>query len=154
MRGDVPAVEQLLSNPGVDVNSAETGDTALGTAAAYNRLELVQLLLRRGADPNVAGSENLTALESAAYHGYAEVVKLLLGAGAGVNAAEGRYGYTPLASAAFNGHIDVIRLLLDAGADREVRINDGRTALQLAQHRGHLDAAKVLMFYREGTGVR
>jgi uncharacterized protein len=95
MRGDIAEVESLLSDPNVDINwtGPKTGNTALSSAAAYNKV------------------------------------------------------------AARNGHVEVINLLLDAGADRRARIKDGRTALQLAQHYGHLNAANVLVFYQPGTAA-
>jgi uncharacterized protein len=75
-------------------------------------------------------------------------VKLLINAGADVNAAETRYGMTPLARAARNGHLEVIKVLLDSGADRDARIKDGRSAMQLAQHYGHVEAENLLTSYR------
>ena len=42
------------------------------------------------------------------------------------------HGRTPLMEASYNGHPEVIRVLLAAGADKDLRKNDGKTALDIA----------------------
>ena len=152
--GDMARVEELLNDTeNVDINwrAGGTGTTALITAADFNQVAIAQLLLSRRADPNIGTDENKTPLLSAAFQGHVEMVRILIDAGADVNAAETRYGYAPLLDAASHGHVDVIRLLLDAGADREARVKDGRTAVQLAEHFGHFEAASVLRNYQAGA---
>lgn len=46
------------------------------------------------------------------------------------------YGWTPLMCACVAGHVDTIEYLLKCGADKEVRNNQGKTALQLAEDMG------------------
>ena len=41
-------------------------------------------------------------------------------------------GNTPLMAASFYGRTDVVRVLLAAGADKDLRNNDGKTALDMA----------------------
>jgi ankyrin repeat protein len=158
LNGDFTKLESLLNDPAIDINTHnEKVGSALYTAATYvqpNQEAMVRLLLRRGADPNVASNEQMTALISASYHGNAPVVKLLIDAGADVNAAEARYGFTPLAEAARNGNLDVIRLLLDAGADRGVAVKNGRLPLALARQYGNDDAARLLASYQPASGAR
>ena len=146
-RNDLRTVESLLNQGAVDVNyrTPGIGDNALGNASSQNEVEMAMLLLRRGADPNIATEENFTPLLSAAYHGHTEMVRLLIRAGANVNAAETRYGFTPLASAAQYGHAETVELLLDAGADPTVRVKNGMTAMRLARDHGRTDVVKILM---------
>lgn len=61
-RNDLAAVEQLLNGSDVDVNyrTPITGENALGTAAASNNPELIELLLRHGANPNIANKDGMT----------------------------------------------------------------------------------------------
>lgn len=156
MANDVARVERLLDDPSVDINwrGPKMGDSALASAAANNRVEIVQLLLRRGADANIATDEKSTPLQAAAYNGHAEVVKLLIEAGVDVNVAETRYGFTALMRAARNGHLDVMKMLLDAGADPAARLKDGRSAMDLAEHYGHSDAAQLLMLSQQNLATR
>lgn len=50
--------------------------------ACGNRLDLLDVMLTSGADPNGIGSSGATALHHAAWHGHAEAVRLLLARGA------------------------------------------------------------------------
>jgi uncharacterized protein len=103
--------------------------TALMRAAFAADLELVKLLLERGADPTVTSRDGETMLSAAAglafIHGYhrgkppeerLEVVKLFIGLGNDVNQPDD-YGITPLMAAANDGSIGVIQYLIDVGAD-------------------------------------
>lgn len=62
------------------------GNTALHYASREGHLEVVQLLMRRGADPNMENNEGCTVLVMAVRHERLEVVKHLLSNGANVNA--------------------------------------------------------------------
>jgi len=103
--------------------------TALMRAAFSGDLELVKLLLAKGADPGVVSKDNETVLEAAAALGFIqgyskgrsaaerlEVIKLLVDLGADVNAADD-YGITPLMAAANMGEVSIIQFLVDRGAD-------------------------------------
>jgi ankyrin repeat protein len=103
--------------------------TALMRAAFAADLELVRLLLERGADPSIKSRDNETMLSAAAglafIHGYhrgksederLEIVKLFVELGNDVNWADD-YGITPLMAAANIGHVKVIQYLVDKGAD-------------------------------------
>jgi len=103
--------------------------TALMRAAFSGDLELVRLLLAKGADPAVVSRDNETVLEAAAALGFIQgyskgrsaperldVIKLLVDLGADVNAADD-YGITPLMAAANIGEVAIIQFLVDRGAD-------------------------------------
>jgi uncharacterized protein len=103
--------------------------TALMRAAFAGDLELVTLLLERGADPGVVSRDGETMVSAAAglafIHGYhrgkspeerLKVVKLFVERGADVNRADD-YGITPLMAAANGGDPKLIQYLIDVGAD-------------------------------------
>ena len=103
--------------------------TALMRAAFAADLELVRLLLERGADPKVVSRDGETMVSAASglafIHGYhrgkskearLQVVKLFVELGNDVNQADD-YGITPLMAAANDGNVAVIQYLIDAGAD-------------------------------------
>ena len=103
--------------------------TALMRAAFSGDLELVTLLLAKGADPAIVSKDNETVLEAAAALGFIQgyskgrsaaerlaVIKLLVDRGADVNAADD-YGITPLMAAANLGEVSIIQFLVDRGAD-------------------------------------
>jgi ankyrin repeat protein len=87
--GHVEIVRALLATPGIDVNVklSRSGMTALMFAATFDRPEVVQELLNRGANVNEVDNEGRTALMWAATMGHAEVVRALLATpGINVNA--------------------------------------------------------------------
>jgi ankyrin repeat protein len=103
--------------------------TALMRAAFAADLELVKLLLDRGADPKIISRDGETMVSAAAglafIHGYhrgkapaerLEVVKLFVGLGNDVNQADD-YGITPLMAAGNYGDVPIIKYLIDVGAD-------------------------------------
>ena len=103
--------------------------TALMRAAFAADLELVKLLLDRGADPKIISKDGETMLSAAAglafIHGYhrgklpgerLQVVTLFVELGNDVNQPDD-YGITPLMAAANIGDIAVIQYLIDKGAD-------------------------------------
>ena len=58
--------------------------------------------------------------------------------------ARGGGGYTPLHIAAFEGDAALINTLLAHGAAADARADDGKTALAIAEERGHAQAARRL----------
>ncbi|PWU06393.1 MAG: hypothetical protein C5B51_12435 [Terriglobia bacterium] len=103
--------------------------TALMRAAFSGDLELVKLLLSRGADPHIQSKDRETTLMAACGTGFIngynkgrspaerlEVIKLLVQIGEDVNAAD-NYGITPLMVAANMGEVPIIQYLIDQGAD-------------------------------------
>jgi ankyrin repeat protein len=131
---------------------------ALANAAATGNVEVIRMLLARGADVNAASPPesdgrvkngpialgSLTPLIVAvAYSGY-ETVKTLLDAGAKVNAQDVR-GMTPLMLAVASDRPDdrVARILIEKGADLSIKDKDGETALDWVlkfNHPGVLEA--------------
>lgn len=80
---------------------------------------LVQLLLEKGADPDVADpSCGRTLLHDAAHEGFADAVRMLLGYGADASLRDAR-GHLAVRLAAENGHQDVVRILGGVSAERE-----------------------------------
>lgn len=131
------AAAQLLLEAGADPN-ASTRDSflkipPLGSAIATTPgipqpsdsedavLELVRLLLNRGADVNAQRADGMTALHTAAWRGLGRVAQALLDAGAdpAITAAKGAHeGQTPADTALSQGHL---RLAARLDVDSEAR---------------------------------
>jgi hemoglobin len=112
------------------------GAALLHFAAAAGCLEIVTLLLRLGADPNIQGRGDHTPLYCVANECVSEtgpgVVRALVQAGADVNGCGGVTQATALHMAARRGHMEIARALLDCGAELNARDRKGDTPLQRA----------------------
>ena len=96
--GDIQLAANAL-NDGADANQPILGVTPLYRASGNGYLDIVKLLVQRGADINLASSEAIrTPLHEAAVRGQIDVVRFLLEQGANVNAKD-KTSLTPL------GHI-------------------------------------------------
>lgn len=146
-------IAAYLVEQGADLNlQNKQGHTALIAAAGRSR-ELVEMLLRSGADVHAKAADGTTALTASVVGVLSkrvstDVVEILLDAGADVNesAHSGRLeGYTCLMTAAQNNRPDLVRFLLGRGADPTMRAGDGNTALSLARENGDGETAALLM---------
>ena len=157
---------KVLLAKGVDVNarmidSSETrtvftnqwlderGATAFLRASQSGDIELMRLLLARGADPKIATNLNVTALQVAAGIGWVEgitsehstektleAVRLLLDLGLDPN-AQALTGRVALHGAGHKGATEVVKLLVARGAKMDVRDwgnTDNRGSAELAAH--------------------
>jgi ankyrin repeat protein len=79
-----PEITLTLIQAGADVNIAESpdGDTALWIATTESALEVMEALLKKGANPNLQPRNGYTPLHIAAMNGLVDEVKLLLRYGA------------------------------------------------------------------------
>lgn len=91
----------------------------LMAAASENEVEMMRLLIDKGADVNFINPDGWTALIEAADEGAYEAAKLLLDSGAKVNLRGDQTRVTALSMAASEGHPEIVELLLDAGAQPE-----------------------------------
>ncbi|KAJ3566121.1 hypothetical protein NPX13_g7256 [Xylaria arbuscula] len=122
--------------------------TALQVASFNERLDLVDILLRAGADVNISGSGfYYTALQAASFKGSLPIVERLILSGADVNApASPVHGLTSLQAASLNGCIHVVETLLQRGADvNAISSHRGYTALQAAVLNDHTQVIDVLL---------
>lgn len=98
-RGDLPGLVKILDG-GVDVNAVDTSAfghkrTALHKAAAHGRIDIVRMLLSKGADPDAMDKQKRTALSWAARHGHTAICQLLLDVGCEFE-LEDKHGKRPL----------------------------------------------------------
>jgi uncharacterized protein len=174
-QGDQQAVRRLIAE-GADVNGFDTEfyETPLMAAIRYRRMEILEALVRAGANPAVeaTGFDNAgeTAILIAARANSPYALRILLGAAvrpedrdAALLAgcahpavvrvalemkarvnARGERGITPLACAAASGSLESVALLLAAGADPVAKADDGSTALGRAIQGGHSEVAAAL----------
>lgn len=146
-------VAALLIDRGVDVDDIQTigdgGETPLQDAADSDRVDVVRVLLERGADPHALVNDLERGPQPSPLHGAASrsrtaIAQLLLEAGADVNA---RWrGITPLHDAAEFEAAEpaFLELLLQHGADPTALDYVGRTPLAIAHGIEGSRAGRVL----------
>jgi hypothetical protein len=98
------------AEPITETTEKETGKSSLYLACKCGLLNVVQVLLEKGADIHKTDNLGLTPLHSACYQGHLEVVLLLLEKGADINTASSR-GTTPLRLAQKKKHCMVVHEL-------------------------------------------
>ncbi|XP_036397225.1 ankyrin repeat domain-containing protein 50-like [Megalops cyprinoides] len=152
--GRIPERVKYLLDSGASVNQADPADgrTLLASAAYAGSIDVIRLLLSRGASLELSDNQGQTPLILAARQGHVNVVRFLLdwirrcgteGARI-VDHADGE-GWTALRLAAWGGHTEVVRLLLDAGAEVDGCDMEGRTALRAAAWGGHEEILLTLL---------
>jgi predicted LPLAT superfamily acyltransferase len=111
-------------------------------ASQDGHCDVVEALLRGGADVNKAKKDGTTPLFMASQKGHCDVVEALLRGGADVNKARND-GATPLFMASHNGRTPCVEALVRARADLTLALR-GKTPLQAATREGHADVVSVL----------
>jgi ankyrin repeat protein len=101
----------------------ENGATAFLRASQSGDIELMKLLLARGADPKINTVLHVSPLHVAAGIGWVEGIT---------------YEWSPKAT------LDAVKMLVDLGLDVNLQADTGRTALHGAAHKGRADVIQVL----------
>jgi serine/threonine protein kinase len=107
--GDFAMVKLLLERGGKLDHQGPSG-TALHRAVITKRLDMLQFLLDKGANPNLFNNSHDTPLAQAAKNGFLEGAKLLLARGADPSHKDSK-GHTPLDHAREQGHRGIVLLL-------------------------------------------
>jgi len=76
LKGDLQIVLKFIEY-GADVNQISEDMTPLMTAARYNKVEIIKILLAQGAKPGVKNEKGFTALKYAQLSNAAEAVAIL-----------------------------------------------------------------------------
>ncbi len=114
-------------------------------AAVNNSVEIVELLLKNGADVNKMDSLcNGTALSESVERGHYQIVKLLLQHGAKCNIKQGKHG-SVFYSAVKKSHVDILDIMLKHGADPYLVDYDNKNVLELAVSRSDENIAEFLL---------
>lgn len=122
--------------------------TALHLAAWDGKLEVVQQLLKHGADVNAQGGMYNTALQAAGFAGFEDVVDYLLKNDADASLGGGLFA-NALSAAVASGAFDIVPMLHEKKVDINAQDGQGRTAIHLAAWRGSLD---MFMWLKDNNG--
>jgi len=131
-------------------------DSPILFASKEGHKDIVDLLIRNGANVNVTTVKGQHPLHFASKEGHKDIVNLLIRNGANVNVTtvinvttvKGQY---PLHFASRQGHKDIVNLLIQNGAKLNVTTAGGYDPLHFASKRGHKDIVNLLI--RNGANV-
>ncbi|KAK6638958.1 hypothetical protein RUM43_007228 [Polyplax serrata] len=145
-QGHTEVVEYLLDTAEVKVDDIDslTGETALTISAAQGRVDVISVLLLRGANVSVANKKENSPIILAVKEGHWVVVELLLQHHARIEQTDAA-GRTPLMVAAAEGHVALTEMLIDKGACLSREDKEGLTALCWACLRGKVQTVHCLI---------
>lgn len=142
MRGAPP--DQRITSPGFgNGQGMQEGPTALMMAAQSGYVDIVNHLIRHGAQVNAATRTGETALMFAAIQGNKEVVDVLLKADCNVNAFNNR-GLTALMMASSRGRVEILESLIENNANLDAVDRAGMTAMLYAMDQRQEGSVSIL----------
>jgi len=143
---NVGQVQRIIRQQGffLDINKkTDNGYTALYLAVQGNSLEMVELLLKNNADPNLWCHKKVP-LHVAIERRNVALARLLLNNGASVNIKD-HAGYSPLMYTVITLNKAMVQLLLEYGAKTNTIVSkDNKHALILAKETEHSEIIRLL----------
>lgn len=116
MYGNAESVDTLLSF-GVDVNSENSGDSAIHQASLMNHLNVLEVLLTYKADVDAINSDYRTGLHYASKEGYTHIVRILLNAGASYSIKDDDGQTAPMLAQLYEKE-DIVELFRQVGVSQ------------------------------------
>jgi hypothetical protein len=120
--GRLSVLELLLDGNYADINEKMEHTSALGFAVVEQKVAIVDLLLTRGADPNIRVyafvtkfQHSLSLVSYAGFKNNTELMKVLLSHG--LNLEDPEYNHRPIWWAICYNNIDMLRLFIEKGVD-------------------------------------
>lgn len=144
-REDKDFLEKNINRNTINIQDKD-GRTPLIHAVVDDKLNIIKLLVEKGADINIQDSVGYTALHYASQNFSLETLKILLDNGAKIDIQD-VHGNTPLFRAVFNskGRGEVINLLLEYGANKYIENKYGVSPLKLSETIGNYDVKQFLV---------
>jgi len=143
-RGETNAMKRAIDS-GADINETDRDWFPLLMAVACNNEDVVELLLKSGAEYDKTDGQGLTSLALAVQEGHVKPMTMLLEHGADVDRCT-TSGTAPLFLACGNGDVEAVQVLIQHGADVNLRKKEtGATPLHAAVRKGAADVCRFLL---------
>jgi len=125
------------------LNAGAKADDAIIYASEYGHLDMVEMLMQRGANPRI---KNGMALVVASTCGYLDVVEFLVVAGVSVATSDN----DPIIGASANGHLPVVEYLFNNDANIEIGNN---SPARVSAMNGHLDVLLYILDHSTNADI-
>lgn len=144
--GDIPKLNNLIEEFGVDINSQNNRDkeTALTLAVRYKKNELAIYLINIGINIHLQNSSKDNALIIAASTSNDEMVDILIEYGIDIN-FQNLYGDSALIMASHRGFLPIVEKLYNSGALLNMRNKLGQTALMYGVSMKRMNVVEYLI---------
>jgi ankyrin repeat protein len=145
---DIQCVKKYIER-GIDPNYKDKYErTALQWAVMYGYEDMVNLLLKQGADLNISQkNNNFIPLLTAADNGDLKLVKLLLDKGIDIDIQD-RFGFTALMLGCKEQNTKTVKYLLDRGADPSKKTTLGQDAFWYAFEKRNYEILEILINHK------
>lgn len=141
--GRLEAVKFLADKVAIDI-PLNTNASPLYVACQNGHRQVVEVLLKAGANPNLETEDKATPLFIAAQMGHGAIVKMLLANGADVEILNFTNA-SPLFIASQHNHVDIVKVLLEASPCVNSQTKSGASPTYIAAQEGSLGALKLLL---------
>ncbi|XP_071085224.1 putative ankyrin repeat protein RF_0381 [Haliotis cracherodii] len=145
--GDIEIVKSVLAQDKLDINSrGKNGETPVMVVAAWARLgELLDFLVKKGADMSVVNNDGDNILHQACRGGDIETVRRVLAQDKLDINSRGKNGDTPAMVAAWTGHGELVDFLVKKGADMSLVNYGGDNILHQSCKGGDVETVKRVL---------
>ena len=120
------------------------GRTPLFLACLKGMYEIVLLLIRNGADKDIADECRIKPIHLSVFNNYIDITSFLLYLGTDIETKD-QYGHTLLQAAVDEGRLETCELLINRGADINVIDEEGNSLLHLASRADYDDLVKLFL---------
>lgn len=147
LEGNKKMVKFLFENGKVDLNAVDAdGNTPLMFAVKSGKREVVEYLLKKGAQIDYIDNFGVSPLHLATRKNCEDLVYLLLEYGANINLCD-NYNQTPIFDAVMENNPKMIELLFVNGANINHQNREGRTPLMVSSYNRFRQEAMCTLLY-------
>ncbi|XP_071145816.1 uncharacterized protein [Mytilus edulis] len=133
---------------GLSVNVRdETGRSPLFLATDSNHTDTADLLLNKGANPDLCNNRQISPLHMACLNENIEIVKLLVNSKCNID-IRNVYDQTPLFFASFVGQKEIVKFLLENKCDVNINSKHNNTPLHAACYFDNVEVVQLLLDFK------
>lgn len=134
----------VLSFPKMINVRSSNGYSSCHASALGGCVEILDFLIRNGADPLALSDDGSTILHEAAFSGKIDMVKYITANCPDMLSIENVRSYIPSHFAAQEGHLDILIHLLSVSGSDIPKTNENQTLLHIAAYNGRLNIVKYI----------